>query len=127
MIRCPQCGSTDLIGGRYFTVTADRTATLRCGCGEGENGIAAVRRSRRPVALEEWGRLDEDGNWTSECVEQGESAVEESVRVEVFCPTCVAAAEPGDWNERAGGTAEDRFGQSPFFACNACGAEYMIV
>jgi hypothetical protein len=98
--------------------------------------VATAERARtrwRPFAahadrsLEEWGQLDEDRNWTTECVEQEKVLGEEPGRVEVFCPTCVAAAEPRDWDVRAGGTTEDKFGQSLFFACNACGTEYVVV
>lgn len=56
MTWCPQCGSTDLVGGRYFRLLAHFTATLPCRCGLGANGVAAVRRFRRPTLLEEWGR-----------------------------------------------------------------------
>ena len=52
-MRRPQCGSTDFIGGRYFRLTADSAATLRCICGVGERGLAAIRRYHRPVLLHE--------------------------------------------------------------------------
>lgn len=56
-----------------------------------------------------------------------EAGDEEPGRTEVFCPACGAAAGPGDWDVRAGAAAEDRFGRSPFVACNACGTEHLVV
>jgi hypothetical protein len=127
MTRCPQCGSTDLVGGRYFRLLALYTATLRCGCGLGTGGLAAVRRFRRPTLMEEWGPLDADGGWTTEEAEEGEPGEEEHVATEVNCPACVAAADRADWDVRAAGVAQDRLGQSPFWACNSCGAEHLTV
>jgi hypothetical protein len=116
-----------VVGGRYFRVVAVVTATLACACGLGEGGVAAVRHFRRPTLLQEWGPLDEAGGWTPECVEEVETDEEEPGRTAVYCPACVAAADGADWAVRAGAAAEDRFGQSPFVACNACGTEHLVV
>lgn len=43
------------------------------------------------------------------------------------CPACVAAAARADWDVRAAGAAEDWLDQTPFWACNACGAEHLII
>lgn len=127
MTRCPRCGSTDLVGGRYFVLITDRADTLRCACGAGGGGVAAVRRSRQPVALKEWGHLDGDGNWATECVEPQAPAAEETERVEVLCPACVAVAEPGDWRGAPPRTSEDRStAPAPFLGCAGCGAEHVI-
>lgn len=127
MIRCSHCGSTDVVGGRYFRVVALVTATLACTCGFGQGEVAAVRLFRQPTLLQEWGPFDEFGGWATEYVEEVETYDEEPVRTEVFCPVCVAAAEAKDWDARAGVAAEDRFGQSPFVSCSACGTEHLVV
>jgi hypothetical protein len=127
MTRCAECGSTDLVGGRYFRLLAAYTATLACGCGLGANGVAAVRRFRRVVPMEEWGPLDADGGWAAAEVEEAEPGAEEQLGTSVSCPACVAAADRADWAVRAAGAAEDRLGQAPFRACLGCGADWVVV
>jgi hypothetical protein len=39
----------------------------------------------------------------------------------------VAAADRANWDARAAGVAEDRLGQTPFWACNSYGVEHLIV
>jgi hypothetical protein len=120
-MNCPHCGSCELVGGRYFDLVVRYSAKLPCVCGAVEDAVAAVRAYRRPVQMEEWGQLDDDGDWVSEEREEVEESDEEEGLFQVFCPACLGDADPEDWQVREIGRSEDRAVQTPFVGCTGCG------
>ena len=126
MIRCPRCGSIDVIGGRYVHLVADHSAVLPCECGACEDGIAVVTDDRRVRLVRKCGPLDPTGNWAVEVVTEATGTDNEPARTQVYCPLCVAGADPTNWAGRSCDITVDWAGQTPFFACHGCAGEYPL-
>lgn len=126
-MRCSQCGSTDLVRGRYFHRSRLNRATLPCLCGNNREGLAACREVRQAILMQEWGTLNEVQEPYVEATETIGTEDEEALQTQVFCPTCVASARREDWRVAEIDLPEERIGQSPFIACHGCGNEDLIV